>query len=117
MHGIDRGVLCALSLSAGETGRPVSLCLMHSAHCRRMKWRRQQPITVLELRCKRLREPLVLPQDSSYYGCFSWVDLHSQCQEMHAEGEYVIEEEDFEERQAGLRAALQTIEATPVQEL
>ena len=81
-----------------------------------MKWRRQQPITVLELRCKKLREPLVLPQNSGYYGCFSWVDFHSQCQNMHAEGEYVIAEEEFKERQARLRAALQAIEATPVQE-
>lgn len=89
--------------------------LITHAHCRRMKWREQQPITVLELRCRRLSSPLVLPQDSSFYGCFSWVDLHGHCQGKHAHGEHVIGEEDFRERQAGLRAALHSIEATPMQ--
>ena len=72
---------------------------------------------MLELRCRRLDTPLVLPQDSSFYGCFSWVDLHSHCQGVNAGGQHVIgEEEEFRERQAGLRTALKTIEATPLQE-
>ena len=82
-----------------------------------MKWRRQQRITVLELRCRKLNSPLVLPQDSSFYGCFSWVDLHSHCQGVHADGQPVIREKDFQERQAGLRAALESIEATPMRDL
>ena len=71
---------------------------------------------MMELRCRRLDEPLVLPQDSSYYGCFSWVDLHAQCQGVHAKGQYVIGEDEFTEKQLGLRAALERIEATSVQE-
>ena len=80
-----------------------------------MKWRKQQPITVLELRCRRLDTPLVLPQDSSFYGCFSWVDLHSHCQGFNADGQHVIGDQDFRERQAGLRTALETVEALPLQ--
>ena len=80
-----------------------------------MKWRKQQPITVLELRCRKLSNPLVLPQDSSFYGCFSWVDLQSHCRGVHADGQHVIGEEHFQEQQAGLRAALRSIEATPLQ--
>ena len=83
--------------------------------CRRMKWRKQQPITVLELRCRELDQPLTLLQDSSFYGCFSWVDIHAQCKGAHGQGQYVISDSDFGEKQRGLRAALQTLDATPVQ--
>lgn len=83
--------------------------------CRRMKWRKQQPITVLELKCMRLDTPLVLLQDDALYGCFSWVDLHRQVQGFQAEGQYVLGEDEYREKQAGVRAALQKIDATPVQ--
>ncbi len=84
-------------------------------YCRRMKWRKQQPITVLELRCRRLDQPLTLLQDSSFYGCFSWVDLYAQCKGAHGRGRDVINDSDFREKQCGLRAALQVVDATPVE--
>lgn len=44
----------------------------------RLKWRPTQPVTLLELRCYRLRQPLILPSREEYWGCFSWVDLDQQ---------------------------------------
>ncbi len=82
--------------------------------CRRMKWRKQQPITVLELKCRRLDTPLVFLQDDALYGCFSWLDLHKQVQGFQAEGQYVVGEDRFREKQAGVRAALQKVEAIPI---
>ncbi|EFJ49681.1 hypothetical protein VOLCADRAFT_89645 [Volvox carteri f. nagariensis] len=38
----------------------------------RLKWRANQPITVMELRCWRLAQPLELPVTESLFGCFSW---------------------------------------------
>ena len=96
----------------------IPLCMRNACLqcCRRMKWRRQQPITVLELRCRRLDQPLSLLQDSSYYGCFSWVDIHAQCNGAHdGRGRDVISDSDFIDKQRGLRAALQVVDATPVE--
>ena len=41
----------------------------------RLRWRQRQPITVLELRCRRLQVPLTLPNNPDLWGCFSWVSL------------------------------------------
>ena len=41
----------------------------------RLKWRSNQPITVLELRAYRLPAPLLLPPRDDFFGCFSWVDV------------------------------------------
>ena len=70
---------------------------------------------MLELRCRMLDQPLTLQQDSSFYGCFSWVDIHAQCKGAHGRGQDVISDSDFQEKQCGLRAALQAIDATPVE--
>lgn len=43
----------------------------------RLRWRAQQPITVLELRAAPLRAPLQLAPQEDFFGCFSWVDLSS----------------------------------------
>jgi uncharacterized membrane protein YgcG len=45
-----------------------------AAACR-LRWRQRQPITVLELRCRRLQVPLTLPNSPDLWGCFSWVSL------------------------------------------
>ena len=70
---------------------------------------------MLELKCMRLDTPLVFLQDDALYGCFSWVDLHRQAQGFQAEGQYVLGENEFKEKQAGVRAALQEVNATPLQ--
>jgi hypothetical protein len=41
----------------------------------RLKWRKSQPITLLELRAYRLEPPLALPRSDELFGCFSWVGL------------------------------------------
>jgi len=41
----------------------------------RLKWRAKEPLTVLELRCFQLQQPLVIPTRPEYFGCFSWVKL------------------------------------------
>jgi hypothetical protein len=41
----------------------------------RLKWRAQQPITLLEVRCYNLPQQLELPTAEDLWGCFSWLDL------------------------------------------
>ncbi|KAL4443498.1 hypothetical protein ABPG75_011235 [Micractinium tetrahymenae] len=41
----------------------------------RLRWRKTQPITVLELRAVRLLQPLELAPRDDFWGCFSWLDL------------------------------------------
>ena len=38
----------------------------------RLKWRKGQPLTVLELRAFRLQRPVAVRPEPSYFGCFSW---------------------------------------------
>lgn len=42
---------------------------------KRLKWRAQQPITVMLLRVWNFEQPMYVRQDESLWGCFSWVDL------------------------------------------
>ncbi|GLI61969.1 hypothetical protein VaNZ11_004535 [Volvox africanus] len=84
----------------------------------RLKWRAKQPITVLELRCWKLKQKLELPVTESLFGCFSWVDLAAQLQR---EGELqlgvaspVVCDSDFLTRQQRLREALVHIQAEPL---
>lgn len=56
------------------------LQLLDELHCwappfleSRLKWRSKQPITVLELRARRLAAPLLTPPREEFFGCFSWV--------------------------------------------
>ena len=41
----------------------------------RLKWKSDRPLAVLLLRVYRLAQPKILPYDSSYGGCNSWIDL------------------------------------------
>ena len=43
----------------------------------RLKWRKVQPLTVLELRAFRLQQPLAVRPEPSYFGCFSWGESSS----------------------------------------
>ena len=38
----------------------------------KLKWRGGQPLTVLELRAWRLKEPVQLTMSADLFGCFSW---------------------------------------------
>jgi len=41
----------------------------------RLNWKKRDPLWVLGLRVRRLREPLTVPWSEDYGGCTSWVDL------------------------------------------
>ena len=74
----------------------------------RLGWRKSQPVTILELKCSRLKKTLHLPQNEAYWGCFSFVDLDGS--EMPGEGWQelvpVLSDEDFLKKQAALRTVL-----------
>lgn len=73
----------------------------------RLKLRAKQPITVMELRCSRLQQPLVIPTLDSYWGCFSWVDVEQGLsQEQISTATAVIANDDFAVRQKLVRTAL-----------
>ena len=76
-----------------------------------MRWRMQQPITILELRCERLAQPLILPQSDHFYGCFSWIHLGVTSE---AEAVAAIPPADFERQQVSVRDALQNVETSEI---
>lgn len=82
----------------------------------RLKWRSAQPVTILEVRCWRLRTPLLVPSREEYFGCFSWVDVAGSFEAAAVlDGSSpALSHSEFGERQALLRSRLADIE---VQEL
>lgn len=78
----------------------------------RLRWRAQQPITVLELRAAPLRAPLQLAPQEGFFGCFSWVDLSSAAaaegaaEAAAAVGQPALGDAAFAERQAEARRRL-----------
>ncbi|CAL8461748.1 g1279 [Coccomyxa elongata] len=81
---------------------------------KRMRWRKQQPITILELRCERLAKPLIQPQSDHFYGCFSWVDVGEVSEHLPAEA--ALPAAEYERRQVGLRNALVDVNTTDIME-
>lgn len=79
-----------------------------------MRWRKQQPITILELRCERLAKPLIQPQSDHFYGCFSWVDVGEVSE--HLPAETALPAAEYERRQVGLRNALLDVNMTDIME-
>lgn len=87
---------------------------------KRLRWRKAQPITVLELRCRRLRRPLQLRNAPELWGCFSWVSLPAGADAggMAALLEGVaaaLPDAEYAERQAALREAV--LQLSGVEEL
>lgn len=84
----------------------------------RLKRRAAQPLTLLELRARRLRPPLALPARDDFWGCFSWVDVGARAAAEAAErwrhGTPAVPDEDFAAKQAALRRALRGMEAEPL---
>lgn len=74
----------------------------------RLKWRPKQPITILEVRARRIPgSRLAVPSDPDMFGCFSWVDLTSATQAADvSEWEPAIPDAEFVKRQVQLRQAL-----------
>lgn len=47
---------------------------------KRLRRRAHQPITAMLLRTWEFKEPVILPQSDTYWGCFSWrALLHCSC--------------------------------------
>uniref|UniRef100_A0A7S0UU72 Uncharacterized protein n=1 Tax=Polytomella parva TaxID=51329 RepID=A0A7S0UU72_9CHLO len=84
----------------------------------RLKWKKKQPITILELRIFRLNKPISIPRQDSLFGCFSWVDLEDgitlTSKEISWAGTPVIDDATFEKKQKDLRKRLLTSQATEI---
>lgn len=73
----------------------------------RLKWKPKQPITVMELRCSQLQQPLVIPTQDSYWGCFSWINVEQGVtKEQLSTAEAVMNDSDYQGRQQKVRLAL-----------
>lgn len=74
---------------------------------KRLKWKPKQPITVMELRCSQLQQPLVIPTQDSYWGCFSWINIEQgvSTEQLRA-AEAVLNDSDYQGRQQKVRTAL-----------
>jgi len=73
----------------------------------RLSWRAKQPLTVLELRCRRLKPPLIVPSTDSLWGCFSFAKLEGVSLNDLPPSESVLGEGVFAERQRALRCRLE----------
>lgn len=80
----------------------------------RLSWRPNVPVTVLELRCSKLRTAIELQNKPDLWGCFSFVDVGPVSDEIWSAAAPVLSEKSFGRLQAELRAAF---EASGVQEL
>lgn len=80
----------------------------------RLKWRAQEPLTLLELRAWALQAPLVLQTREELFGCFSWVALSDADVAARAEWRATpaLSDAAFAARAAALRAALAGLEDT-----
>jgi hypothetical protein len=86
----------------------------------RLKWRKSQPITLLELRAYRLDPPLTLPRRDDLFGCFSWVGLPadvaaSDVAAALASRVPALGADAFAERQALLRERLRGLDVQPLE--
>jgi hypothetical protein len=73
---------------------------------KRRSWRAQQPLTIVELRCSRLRAPLVLPNTDALWGCFSFAELEGVTTNDVGSAEAILSDPVFSERQTALRDRL-----------
>lgn len=85
----------------------------------RLKWRSKDPLTLLELRCWVLQQPLQLPAREQYFGCFSFVELLPEDTGLKAAATAAsgawqmvaaLTDAEFAEKQAVLRQQLQQLE-------
>ena len=61
----------------------------------------------MELRVAQLQEPLVIPSQDRYWGCFSWTDVHGGVSNKVVQSaNLVLQASDFQQRQQKVRAAL-----------
>ena len=78
----------------------------------RLRFRANQKITVLELRCKRIASPVMLPNVPEIWGCFSWASLppgYEISDSMWDSATPVIDDEMWADRQRRLRSAIEDV--------
>ena len=107
----------------------------------RLKWRRNTPLTFMEVRCYKLPEPYLLPVSEELWGCFSWLGVpgvafqqqqqhqqqHQQQQQQQVEqegggtglvtlqiGTPALTDEQFAVKQEYLLSKLASLQAVPV---
>ncbi|GAX82335.1 hypothetical protein CEUSTIGMA_g9764.t1 [Chlamydomonas eustigma] len=74
---------------------------------KRLKWRRGQDLTILELRSWKLEEAVVVTVRPEYFGCFSWIDLDLQTNMINKEAmQPSLPDATFRVMQNNLRAQL-----------
>ena len=77
-----------------------------------------QPLTLLELRARRLRPPVALPARDHFWGCFSWADVGERAAAEGAarwpHGAPALPDAAFADKQAVLRRALRGVQAEPL---
>jgi hypothetical protein len=77
----------------------------------RLRWRPTQALTILEVRVRRLIEPISIHNDDEFYGCFSWCMLplsgeNAAATEALRTSEAVLSDEAFAIKQAMCREGL-----------
>ena len=78
----------------------------------RMKWRPGQPLTVVEVAASRFRQPVLVPNSESLWGCFSWTSVADlDLMRAAADAEPAVRSEEWQGLQEELRQALQGAEA------
>ncbi|PSP16224.1 MAG: hypothetical protein BRC58_09750 [Cyanobacteria bacterium QS_8_64_29] len=70
----------------------------------RLRWKPQQPLSVLLLRTYRLPQPQALPYRPAYGGCRSWIELETSVSLAGATP--ALDENSYRERVAAVRTAL-----------
>jgi hypothetical protein len=71
----------------------------------RLNWKPKQPLYVLALRAYRFPEPIVLPWDTAYGGCRSWVPLKAVI-EVNEGVQAAVSEADYDLKVEAIAAAL-----------
>ncbi|MEL7071537.1 MAG: DUF1802 family protein [Cyanobacteria bacterium J06581_3] len=72
----------------------------------RLKWKAKQPLYVLLLRAYRLPEPMVIPWESAYGGCRSWIELADSVSVEARPERAAIREEAYQSQVAAIQKVL-----------
>lgn len=74
---------------------------------KRLRWRADQPLTLMELRLWQLKESaLRIKNAESFYGCFSWLDIPVESVDEISFGKAVVDDSEFARRQVACRRCL-----------
>lgn len=85
----------------------------------RLRWRKGQPLTLMEVKVHRLPQPLVIDNRDELWGCFSWVDAAHPASDSSSSAVQAVEwaaaqpvlgDVEFAQRQRLLRQALAGVE-------